>query len=768
MADPSSALRRAVTLYRQGALAAAAVQCDVVLRRQPRNFDAAYLLGLIRAGAGSVEEAARSFETAVSLDPRSFDAWRNLGVAQAMLKRRPAAIVSFERALALRPNDPATLNDLGIALAQTQRPDAALASFEKALALRPDDPDTLTNIGAVLMEMGRHEAAIASVEKALALRPGDADGHNNLAAALRNLGRGEAAVDRYQQALALNPRHAEALNGLGVALAQLNRYGAAAASFERAIALRPDYAEAQSNLGNALRHLRRYDDAIASLERAVALMPGDAGAHANLAKVWRELKQDDKAIACLDRALAIDPDHPDALSLRVYLQQRLCDWSGLERRREALLAQLGAGTGLPAPFAFLALVDDPAAQLACARRWRSKTPPLPPLVGARRSGRATLRLAYVSADFHDHATARLMAELFERHDRSRFEVMAFSHGADDASPMRRRLIAAFDRFFDMRQESDDDIARRIAGEEIDILVDLKGHTEGNRLDILARRPAPLQVHYLGYPGTLGADFVDYLIADRFVAPPEQQQNFSETLVYLADCYQINDRQRAIAEAAPSRRDCGLPDLGFVFCSFNNSYKIAPPVFEVWMRLLGAVPGSALWLLADHPSAEANLRREAAARGIAPERLIFAPRVPLAKHLARHRLADLFLDTLPVNAHTTASDALWAGLPLVTCAGKSFVARVAGSLLHAVGLPELVTQSLEAYERCALALAQQPAALAAIRQKLAAARHTAPLFDSDRTRRQIEAAYLGMWQIHQRGEQPRSFEVNADLSISATE
>jgi protein O-GlcNAc transferase len=767
MADPPSTISRARALYRQGDLAAAAAHCAAALRRQPRNFDAAYLLGLIRASEGRIEEALDCFDTAVSLDPRSFEAWRNLGVAQALLERRPAAITSFERALALRPADPATLTDLGTALAQTRRPEAALASFQKALASRPDDPDTLNNIGAVLMEMSRHEAAVASFEKALALRPGDADGHNNLANALRHLGRGEAAVARYQQALALAPRHAEAHNGLGIALAQLNRYAAAAASFERAIALRPDYAEALSNLGNALRHLRRYDAAIARLQRALAIKPGDAGAHANLAKVWRVLQQDEKAIASLDRALAIDPDHPGALSLRVYLQQRNGDWSDLERHRDALVAQLGAGTGLPAPFAFLALVDDPAAQLACARRWSSKIPRFPPLVGARRPGSARLRLAYLSADFHDHATARLMAELFERHDRTRFEVMAFSHGADDSSPMRRRLVAAFDRFVDVQQESDDDVARRIASEEIDILVDLKGHTDGNRLDILARRPAPVQVHYLGYPGTLGADFIDYLIADRFVAPPEQRANFSEMLVYLSDCYQINDRQRAIAAHLPSRGDCGLPERGVVFCSFNSSYKIAPPVFDVWMRLLRAVPGSALWLLADNPWAEANLRRQAAARGVAPARLVFAPRLPVGEHLARHALADLCLDTLPVNAHTTASDALWSGLPLVTCAGKSFVARVAGSLLHAVGLAELVTDSLESYERCALALAQQPAALATIRRKLDGARDAAALFDSDRTRRQLEAAFLGMRDIHRRGEKPRSFGVNADLSISAT-
>jgi predicted O-linked N-acetylglucosamine transferase (SPINDLY family) len=277
----------------------------------------------------------------------------------------------------------------------------------------------------------------------------------------------------------------------------------------------------------------------------------------------------------------------------------------------------------------------------------------------------------------------------------------------------------------------------------------------------------VQAHYLGYPGTLGTDIVDYLIADRFVVPPEQQRNFTEKLVYLPGSYQVNDRQRAIAARAPSRAECGLPEHGFVFCCFNSSYKIAPPIFDVWMRLLAALPHSVLWLLADNSWAEANLRREATSRGIAPQRLVFAPRQPLPEHLARHALADLFLDTAPVNAHTTASDALWAGLPLVTCAGASFVARVAGSLLHAVDLPELVTDGIAAYEQRALALAQRPAELAAIRQKLAAARRTAPLFDADRTRRQLEVAYRGMWEIHKRGEAPRSFAVGSDLALSAT-
>jgi protein O-GlcNAc transferase len=452
---------------------------------------------------------------------------------------------------------------------------------------------------------------------------------------------------------------------------------------------------------------------------------------------------------------------------------------------------VAAGKGAVLPFVFLTVADDPAAQMRCARQYwamkrlpltlslshkgrgdaRHESSPLPTVGqgGARTSARegegatratstsAKLRLGYLSADFHDHATARLAASLFEAHDRTRFEVVAFSTGVDDRSAMRRRLEAGFDRFFDLRMESDGAVAALIRDAGIDILIDLKGHTEEGRLEVLARRPAPLQVHYLGYPGTLGGDAVDYFIADRIVVPPGAERFFTERLVFLDGCYQVNDRQRAIAAETSSRAQASLPENGFVFCCFNNNYKIAPAVFDVWMRLLAAVEGSVLWLLADRGS-EDNLRREALSRGVHPRRLVFAPRLPLAAHLARHRLADLFLDTAPVNAHTTASDALWAGLPLITCAGQSMVARVAASLLSAVGLAELVSADLAQYETLALALARDPARLAELRRRLEAARLTAPLFDTARTCRQLETAYLTMGETRRRGNPPRSFTV----------
>jgi protein O-GlcNAc transferase len=361
-----------------------------------------------------------------------------------------------------------------------------------------------------------------------------------------------------------------------------------------------------------------------------------------------------------------------------------------------------------------------------------------------------LRIAYLSADFYRHATAFLMAQLFELHDRSRFEVLGVSFGQDDRSDMRARLLAAFDRFHDVGSRSDYDVAKLLHELEVDIAVDLKGLTLDCRPGILAYRPAPVQVSYLGYPGTMGADFIDYVIADPIVLPLDQQPLWTERIVHLPDCYQVNDSKRQISTRTPTRREVDLPERGFVFCSFNNNWKITPPVFDVWMRLLRAVDGSVLWLIWDNAAAERNLRREAAARGVDPARLVFAATLKVEEHLARHRLADLFLDTLPVNAHTTASDALWAGLPLLTCCGESFSGRVAASLLAAVDLPELVTSNLADYEALALRLATDPTLLRAFRKRLEQNRSTSALFDTDRFRRHIEAAYLTMWERFARG------------------
>lgn len=554
---------------------------------------------------------------------------------------------------------------------------------------------------------------------------------------------------------------AEAHNTLGVALVNQARLEEALAAFRAAVSAAPQSAEASNNLANALSQLERHAEALPVLEEVIRLRPQLAEAHYNLATTLQALKRHEDAIAALDTALGLAPRLSYALGMRVWNALAVCRWRDLAPRCESLRAQVRDEAIAAEPFGFLAVSPSPAEQLACARA-HAREQFLTQAPSIRRVPRTPgrIRIAYLSADYQEHATAHLAAGLFERHDRTGFEILALSYGRDDGSPMRRRLERAFDRFVDVRSESDESAARALRELDVDIAVDLKGYTTGARPGILARRPAPVQASWLGFPATMGVDFIDYLLADPIVVPPGEQGFYGEKLVYLPQCYQVNDAARAISARTPTRAEAGLPAAGFVFCCFNNNYKILPATFGLWMRLLREVPGSVLWLLEDNPAARRNLEAEARAAGVEPSRLAFAPRLPQAEHLARHRLADLFLDTLPYNAHTTASDALWAGLPVLTCAGSTFAGRVAASLLHAVGLHELVTSSAEAYAQLALALARHPHRLDAFKARLAANRASAPLFDTERFARGLEEAYRTMWQTWRRGEAPAGFAVAA--------
>ena len=606
----------------------------------------------------------------------------------------------------------------------------AEALYRKILELQPGHFDALHMLGVVCQQSGNPHAAIELIGRAININPGNADAHSNLGNALLDLGRYEDALSCYNNALNIKPDHVEPLYNRGLALQELRRYDEALASYERALSLKPDHARALSNRGIALRDLKRHQDAIVSFSRLVEIAPDFGYALGNL---------------CFSRL-------------------QCCDWSGYHESVERIAKAVSEGKRVIDPFSFTAISQSAAMQLQCARTYAADRypPSQSPLWSGRRHNHDKLRIAYLSADFYNHATAYLMAGLFEQHDRERFEITAISFGPDARDGMRERLTRAFHQFVDIRGKSDREAAMLLHDMEIDIVVDLKGYTQGNRTGILAHRAAPIQVNYLGYPGTMGANYVDYILADARLIPPEHRAYYSERVVCLPDSYQVNDATRRIAEGTFSRADAGLPQKGFVFCSFNNNYKITPDVFDVWMRLLRNVPGSVLWLLEDSPVASHNLRQEAGQRDVAPQRLVFAPRMALDEHLARHRLADLFLDTLPINAHTTASDALWAGLPVLTCMGETFAGRVAASVLGALDMPELITRNLEDYEALAFALATTPDMLGGIRNKLARNRTSRPLFDTDRFRRHIEFAYLTMWERFQRGEQPASFDVHAEL------
>jgi predicted O-linked N-acetylglucosamine transferase (SPINDLY family) len=588
---------------------------------------------------------------------------------------------------------------------------------------------------------------------------------NNRGVALLALKRNEEALKSCDAVLAITPNSVETLDNRGLALRGLNRLEEALASHDAALAIKSTDTEALNNRGMTLLALKRHEDAMKSFEAALAINPSHADALHNRADALWGLRRLREALAAYEKALATNPRHAYALGGRAAAALTLCDWRRTAKITDEIKTHIAAHKPGIAPAVLFGYSDDPMLQLQCAKlHTLDRIPAQPvrfPSVATYHMGK--IKLAYVSPDFHNHATAYLMAELFERHDRRRFDVIGISFGPDDGGEMRARLVNAFDEFHDVRRKSDQEVADFLRASNIHIAIDLNGHMQNSRPGIFSRRPCPVQVSYLGYPGTMGADFMDYVIADPIVAPFDQQLFFTEKIVHLPDCYQINDSKRAAPKETPSRKDMGLPDRGLVFCCFNNNWKITAPLFDIWMRLLGAVQGSVLWLIEDNQDASAHLRAEASARGIDPQRLVFAPRVTPEEHLARHQLADLFLDTLPYNAHTTASDSLWVGVPLVTCLGKAFSGRVAASLLHAIGMDELVTQTLKDYENLVLGLALDPARLEMVRQKLIENRRTAPLFDTDRFRRHIESAYTTMWEIFQKGEVPRSFYVRPDTN-----
>jgi protein O-GlcNAc transferase len=606
-------------------------------------------------------------------------------------------------------------------------------------------PNEANDQGLSLLQAGRLEEALAAFDQALARDPSLAAAWNNKGLALNGLGRLEEALAGFARAAQLAPASASPLSNHGEILRQLRRYEEALVSFSRALAIDPGDAGALINRAAALTDLRRIDLAITDYTSVLARNPGLPQALFGRSHLlWTHKAELKPALTDLEKLVQVAPDYPFGRGALMRLKLTASAWDDFVEQKALLNQGVRAGKPMIAPLIYLNLSEQPEDILRCAELYaKINFPARPPVhnTGPRRPG--PIRIGYVCGEFRTHATLYLMAGLFEAHDRSAFEIFAFDNGGGDGSALRGRFEKAVDRIIDITRLSDQDAAARIVAAQIDILVDLNGHAGRERMGIFARKPAPLQVSYLGWPGTLGAPYIDDILADKIVMPEEA--GYSEKIAWLPDCFQINDDKRPIAPA-PSRAEAGLPAQGFVFANFNHAEKRTPQAFSSWMRLLAGVPGSVLWLPQPNALAAENLKREAEKHGIAPERLIFAPHLPtFEEHLGRLALADLVLDGFPYGAQTIASDALWAGVPLLTLLGKVFPGRVAASLLMALGLPELVTHSQEEYETLALELARQPARLAALREKLAQARTAAPLFDTRRTTRAIERAYRIMFE-----------------------
>jgi protein O-GlcNAc transferase len=712
--------------------------------------------------------AEERFRKVIQADKSHVPALNLLTVVLTGMGRFAEAEPFIARAITLNRNSDVSFYNYGLICKELGKHQQAYEQFSEALKLNPNVPETWNNRGTISNGRQDYEAALSDFDRAIDLNASYAEAHVNRGKSLLLLKRYDEALAAYDKALSIKPDLAEAWLGRGNVSAALRHHEHTLPALERALSLKPDLAQAWLARGDALLDLSRYDQALTSFDRALSLEPklGEAwfGRGAGLTAMNRH----EDAFAAYNRALSLNPDLAMAEGARLHAKMRCCDWSDYRVECEHLIASVRSGVLAAQPFHLLAVDCSGGDLLRCAETFSEIRFPAvmhrSPESGS--SDGRKIRLAYMSSDFREHATSHLMAGLFEAHDRAKFDVIALSAAPDDRSQIRKRLEQSFTDFIDVSGLTDDQAAAQLARSAIDILVDLNGFTRAARTGILRYRPAPIQVNYLGYPGTMASSFIEYIIADQIVIPADDRQFYREKVVWLPHSYQANDRKRDIANRKLSRQDYGLPESAFVFCCFNGSYKINPDMFDCWMAILTRSPGSVLWLLKDGETVPDNLRREARQRGVAPDRLVFAERAPPADHLARHCLADLFLDTLPCNAHTTASDALWAGLPVLTRIGQTFAGRVAASLLNAAGLPELITHSRDEYETLALELVTNRERLLNIRKRLETNRLTEPLFDTALFARHIEAAYEEMFRRHRAGFPPDDIDLQDLAAVSA--
>jgi protein O-GlcNAc transferase len=773
-----------------------------VLQLQPEHLPALDVFSILLAGQGRPDEAeyyARrvlaAYDRFLQLKPNLAEPWLGRAHVLSRLARNREAIESCDRAVAAKPDFIQAHLLRAKLLSDLRRQDEALAGIDTLLEVAPNLAEAWLGRSNVLFELKRFHEALAACERALALKPGLGEawlGRGNVLNEIKRyddaltafdkalasnpqligawLGRGNVltelkryddALAAYDKELASSPGVTEAWLGRGNVLNVLRRYQEGFAAFDQALALNPSLPEAWLGRGNALFGLRRYDDAPVAYDKALALKPDLAGAWAGRSNVFHKLKRHAEAVEACINVLKFDPQYPYAKGMLLHQKMIVCDWGGVEKLAEDIERDIGLGKLAAEPFGWQAASRSPRSLQLCAELFNADKFPANIKIAARAqlADRKKIRIGYLGDVFREQAVAYLLVGVMELHDRSRFEIYGFDNGWDDKGETRKRIDAASQKMIDISSRDDASAAAAVREHQIDILVNLNTYFGDHRTGVFAQRPAPIQVNYLGFPATLGASYSDYIVADREVIPPSDRQFYTEKVVYLPDSYQANDRKRAIAARNFSRTECGLPQSGSVFCCFNNNFKITAEVFDRWMRILRNVGGSVLWLVEDNAYVAANLRKEANSRGVNGERLIFAKRMPLADHLARHRSADLFLDTLPYNAHTTASDALWAGLPVLTLIGETFPGRVAASLLHAIGLAELIAATPEAYEGLAVELATNPEKLAALKQKLENNRLTMPLFDTQLYARRLDAAYTAMYERYQAGLAPDHIQIS---------
>jgi len=777
-----------VTLQELDQLDAAVKSYEKALTVKPNYAEAFNNLGSTLKELGQLDTAVKSYEKVLAINPDFAEAHNNLGVTLQELGQHDDAVKCFEKALAIKSDYVDAHCSLGISLQELDQLDDAVKSYGQALAINPDFTDAHYNLGNALQDLDQLDEAVKSFEKAIAINPNFAEAHNNLGITLKELDQLDDAVKSYEKAIAIKPDFAEAHNNLGNAFKDLDQLDAAIKCYEKTLTIKPDYAEVYNNLGFTLRELGQIDDAIKCYKKTLTINPDYAEAHNNLGLTLMELDQLDEAVKCFDKALIINPDFVEAYSNRarlmaglkrldealanyerafsinpdlnfllgnlIHTKMHLCIWDELSNDLNELTKKINNNAKVIVPFSLLALIDNPKLQRKTTEILINEKHPknhdLPEIELYPKHKK--IRIGYFSADFREHPVSALTAELYEVHDRNQFEIHAFSFGPDTKDKMNLRIKAGVDHFHEVGSMSHKDIAILARSLEIDIAVDLGGFTQAAGTGIFAMSAAPIQASYIGYLGTMGANYYDYLVADQTLIPEQNQKYYSEKIVYLPS-YQVNDSKASLPEITFTREDLELPETGFVFCCFNNTYKFTPTIFDSWGRILKSVEESVLLIYADNESAQINLTKEITARGIDSNRLIFGKRLSKSKYLARYQVVDLFLDTRPYNAGTTASDALRMGLPVLTLKGNSFASRMGASVISALNLPELITTTEEEYESLAIELATHPEKLKIIKDKLVSNLSTAPLYDTKLFTKNLESAYTMIYERHHQGLEP---------------
>ena len=744
--ETTALLKKGIELHQSGAINEAKLFYEAILQKQSNHFDALQLLASIYGQQNNPQTALQYFDRALQIDQNIASVHNNKGNVLKTLNRFEDALASYDKAISLKDNFAEAHAHRGNVLRELNRFEEALASYDKAISLKGNFAEAYVNRGNALRELKRINEALASYDKAISLKDNFAEAHAHRGNILSELNRFEEALASYDKAISLKGNFAEAYVNRGNVLRELKRINEALASYDSAIALKPNLVEAHCNRGNALRDLKRIEDALTSYDKAISLKNDYAEPRFNRGNLFLELNRYDQALKSFQQTINLKPNYQFLLGITQQTSMYLCDWNQFDEILDAIKKTIIERKYSCTPFSIVGLLDDPELQKQCSIMYsKIRCPDLSKEIDNFHSNKEKPRIAYFSADFHDHATMHLIMDVFRNHDRSKFDFYAFSFGPDTTDLWRAEVKNLFTQFIDVRDKSDQEIAQLAKTLCIDIAIDLKGYTRHSRPKIFSYRAAPIQINYLGYPGTMGSKSIDYIIADKFIIPEESQNFYTEKVLYLPNCYQPNMKKRIVSEKKFSRNDFDLPEDGVIYCSFNNAYKITPNIFEIWIEILKCVDNSVLWLLVTNSTAKENLKVFANSKGIDTSRLIFADSLPIEEHLSRLPLADIFLDTFPCNAHTTASDAIRMGLPLITIAGQSFPSRVAASILKTAHLENLIVNDEKSYKDLAIKLGNNRIELNIVKNQLKTLINTSSLFDPIQYTRDLEYIYSDLLQ-----------------------